>query len=645
MDAITVAAAALNQTPLDWPGNLTRIRAAMASAREARAQVLCLPEMNVPGYGCEDVFLAPHLADRAWQAVEELATESENLILTLGIPLWLRGAVYNAIALIANGRILGITPKQHLAGDGLHYEPRWFKPWPPGVVTTWNGVPVGDLLYEIGGVRFGIEICEDAWVASTPGSRLAARGADVILHPSASHFAFGKDAIRHRYVLEHSRAYGSVYLYANLLGNEAGRAIYDGGTLIACGGRLLAAHPRLSFREHHLIHAAIPLDRLRSEQARTVGRAVAPDDGADVAIDFPWKDEPAVSIDPSTTYPTLSKEEEFAHAVALALFDYLRKSHSRGFVLSLSGGADSGAIACLVRIMLDLSRAELGDVEVVRRLGDWLKLPEPGMAQLLTCVYQASENSSETTETAARTLAKSLGASFHRWEISGLIEKYTGLASSALDRELSWERDDLALQNIQARVRSPGIWMLANLRGALLLATSNRSEAAVGYTTMDGDTSGGLSPICGIDKAFLRHWLRWLETEGSDRIRPIPELTLINAQQPTAELRPESEAQTDEADLMPFPVLDAIERAAIRDKSSPATIVERLAVDFPDEPRPQRVEWVRRFFRLWSRNQWKRERFAPSFHLDDENLDPKTWCRFPILSGGFEQELNELDDA
>src|SRR5205085_1442418 len=118
--------------------------------------------------------------------------------------------------------------------------------------------------------------------------------------------------------------------------------------------------------------------------------------------------------------------------------------------------------------------------------------------------------------------------------------------------------DDIALQNIQARVRSPGIWMLANIAGALLLTTSNRSEAAVGYATMDGDTSGGLSPVAGIDKAFLREWLAWMEVAGPLGTQPLPILGLVNRQQPTAELRPATEAQTDEKDLMPYPVLDAI---------------------------------------------------------------------------------------
>jgi len=262
--------------------------------------------------------------------------------------------------------------------------------------------------------------------------------------------------------------------------------------------------------------------------------------------------------------------------------------------------------------------------------------------QLLTTAYQASKNSGETTRKAARLVADAVGAEHLDWSIGNLVRDYIRTIEQATATKLNWQEHDIPLQNIQARVRSPGIWLIANLKNALLLSTSNRSEAAVGYATMDGDTSGGLSPLAGIDKAWLREWLRWLETVGPKGLHAIPELNVINQQTPTAELRPADRKQTDEDDLMPYDVLDAVERAAIRDRKSPMEVFETLRVDFKEYTPQQLGLWVERFFKLWCRNQWKRERYAPSFHLDDENLDPKTWCRFPILSGGFEVELSEL---
>jgi NAD+ synthase (glutamine-hydrolysing) len=176
--------------------------------------------------------------------------------------------------------------------------------------------------------------------------------------------------------------------------------------------------------------------------------------------------------------------------------------------------------------------------------------------------------------------------------------------------------------------------MLANIKNALLLATSNRSEASVGYATMDGDTSGSISPISGIDKSFLRTWLLWLEKQG------FKGLHLVNSLEPSAELRPLSEKQVDEEDLMPYPILNTIERLAFYDLLSPHACLEEVNKRYGSVFAKEKLEeFVRRFFRLWARNQWKRERYAPGFHVDDYSLDPKSWLRFPILSAGLEKDI------
>ena len=651
MRLICVGAGVVNQTALDWQGNRERLLAAIEEARGAGVQILCLPELSITGYGCEDAFFSPDLARRSLAMLPSLAEASTGMVTAVGLPVLYQGALYNAAALLGEGEIFGVVAKQTLAGDGIHYEPRWFKPWPAGAVgrlpVREGEVPFGDLLFDCDGIRLGFEICEDAWVAERPGTSLARRGVDVILNPSASHFAFGKQKIRERFVLEGSRALHTTYIYSNLSGNEAGRAIYDGGPMIATGGQLVATGPRFSFKRRFVIAATVDVDLTRMLRVRSVGArsnvSGAEEDLVKVAIALP---EPKSALARATAPQHYSKEEEFTHAATLALYDYMTKSRSRGFVVSLSGGADSAACATLVALMIDGVERELGP-KAWPRLAPYLGLDEHlSMAEvkseLLFCVYQATKNSSETTRKAAETVASALGARFAVWEIDDLVGRYREMVEASLDRTLTWGQDDLTLQNIQARARAPGVWMLANALNALLLATSNRSEAAVGYATMDGDTCGGLSPIAGIDKAFLRQWLHWMETRGSEAFPRIPELKWVNEQTPTAELRPLEQRQTDEADLMPYPLLDAIECSAIRDKRAPHEVLKEMGERFPEYDAGQLDRWVRRFFRLWSRNQWKRERYAPSFHLDDKNLDPKTWCRFPILSGGFKTELEEL---
>src|SRR5687768_3231729 len=275
MKLIKVAAAVLNQTPLDWDGNRNRILAAIDDARRQGVSILCLPELCISGYGCEDAFHSPGVAEMSLRVLREILPSARGLVVSLGLPLLHQNGLFNTACLVADGRLLGFVAKRFLAGDGIHYEPRWFKPWPAGVrlpveIEGQGGpVPLGDVYFDVGGVRIGFEICEDAWVAKRPGGDLALEGVDILLNPSASHFAFGKLDVRKRFVIEGSRAFGVTYLYANLLGNEAGRAIYDGGALIASGGRLIAAGPRFSFADWQLTTAVVDIDATRVAQART----------------------------------------------------------------------------------------------------------------------------------------------------------------------------------------------------------------------------------------------------------------------------------------------------------------------------------------------------------------------------------------
>lgn len=670
---VRVAAAALNLTPLAWAHNRDLILAAMEEARARGVTLLCLPELCLTGYGCQDAFHSPSVHRQAMETLmREIVPATQGLCVSVGLPLTWRNSIFNAVAFIGDGKLLGFVCKRFLAGDGVHYEPRWFKPWPTGVQAELEveGVPypIGDLYFEVGGVKIGFEICEDAWVAQRPGSSMAGRGVDIILNPSASHFAFGKLETRKRFVIEGSRAFGVTYVYANLLGCEEGRIIYDGGAMIATLGRLVAAGERLTMRPFELTDAVIDVEQTRMVQGWTSSFRPRFDETPTerVLTAFAWPEiepEAVVSLDSQAfgvgldrthvasgweASPNL-KEEEFFRATTLGLFDYMRRSYSRGFVVSLSGGADSAVCAIMVSLMVRRALRELGPDGVTQRLaydkrlaGVDLSAPSNLTHLLLLTAYQATRNSGVVTRDAAQAIADAISAEHHVLDVDPILQGYLAVAEKALGRPLTWEQDDLALQNIQARTRAPSIWIFANVRGALLLTTSNRSEAAVGYTTMDGDSAGGLAPLGGVDKNFLRQWLRWLEVAGPIDFGPLPAARVINAQQPTAELRPPSNKQTDEDDLMPYSVLDAVERAAIRDKQDPLECFRLLCIQFPSIAPRQLAAWVERFFNLWCRNQWKRERYAPSFHLDDENLDPKTWCRFPILSSGFGRELAEL---
>lgn len=624
MGTMRIGGAAINQTPIDWENNFTNILQAIQEAKNASVEILCLPELCITGYGCEDLFLTDWVAETAVEYCFKIAESCADIVVSVGLPIRLNGNTYNCACLIDNGVVQGFTAKQFLANEGVHYETRWFKPWIRNQISSFIyksiAYPIGDVLYNVKDARIGFEICEDAWRVDRVGIRNYEKGATLILNPSASHFAFGKSASRYDLVIGGSERFDCTYVYANLLGNEAGRMIYDGEVLIAHKGKLIQRNDRLSFKNVNLVYADIDMD------SNSI---------PDIAL----------------THDDLEKEYEFWEATSLGLFDYMRKSHSKGFVLSLSGGADSAACAIMVAEMVRKGLKELGLDSFLKKSGMRSSFNEDDLKTLefeeqakkitavfLTTAYQSTSNSGEETFTSAKALADSIGATFYHWSVNEEIESYKSTIESVIGRELAWETDDIALQNIQARSRAPIIWLLTNIKQALLITTSNRSEGDVGYATMDGDTAGGLAPIAGVDKNFIRSWLRWAEKN-----RNHTGLALVNGLAPTAELRPTEYTQTDERDLMPYEVLARIERKAIKERLSPIQVYTELIKDTIHTKNEYKF-WVTKFYRLWSMNQWKRERLAPSFHMDDFNVDPRSWYRFPILSGGFKRELEKLTE-
>ncbi|MEM9409909.1 MAG: nitrilase-related carbon-nitrogen hydrolase, partial [Planctomycetota bacterium] len=377
MKLIKVAAGVLNQTPLAWKQNAQRIIRSIQQAKQNQVSVLCLPELCISGYGCEDAFYAPGVHATALRMLKQIVPETSGIAVCVGLPLMYAGGVFNTTCLVVDQKIVGFVAKQHLAGDGIHYEQRWFKAWPKSIQGEVEiddiTYPLGDILFDIGDIRVGFEICEDAWVGTRPGASHAERGADIILNPSASHFAFGKHNVRRRFVIEGSRAFNVAYVYANLVGNESGRAIFDGDALIASAGELLACGQRLSFEEVMLTCCQIDVDKNRMVRART--GSFEPDldgDESDIySIDFEFpKLEATTNHQESDNWQSSDnlKCEEFTRAVSLGLWDYMLKSRSKGFIISLSGGADSTSAAVLVAAAFRLAANELGFDQLILRL-------------------------------------------------------------------------------------------------------------------------------------------------------------------------------------------------------------------------------------------------------------------------------------
>ncbi len=465
--------------------------------------------------------------------------------------------------------------------------------------------PLGDLFFDCGGVRIGFEICEDAWVANRPGGGLAlrrrrrhpqpqrqplrlrqARGARAVrarrlagvrrqlrLREPAGQRGRPRDlrrrrADRHRPASCWPPGRGS----RSPIGGRRRRVVdVDATRMTRAAQRQLHARRRPASRR--VRPRAVPLSAASSREPAAVehadwetgrarqGRGVRPR-GRAGAVRLPAQ-EP------------LARVRRLARAAAP-----IRRR-----------------VACLVAMMVRVRRGRAGP----RRFRGEARLRHArasgrsrrarSSASCCSCVYQATRNSARRdARTRPAAWPRRSAPSSCEFDVDALVAGLHGdWSPSAIGRELRWETDDLALQNIQARVRAPGVWMLANLRGALLLATSNRSEAAVGYATMDGDTSGGLSPIAGIDKAFLRRWLRWLRNDGpgGPRADSRPCARSTSRRRPPS-CGPQAAKQTDEADLMPYELLDAIERAAIRDKQhARSKCYQLMRAEFPQYDAPQ----------------------------------------------------------
>ena len=297
-----IGAASMNQTPLDWENNLKNIRAVLKEAKKEGIEILCLQELVVTSYACQDMFLANWVNEKALNAVEALLPDTSDLAVCIGIPFRYDDDLYNCMVFIHDQKVLGVSAKQNLPGDGVYYEPRWFKEWPSGLQTTIDlfgrEVPFGDIIYQLKGLKIGFEICEDAWRKDRPACQAEYEGVDLILNPSASHYEFQKVAVREDLIRKSSEQFNCTYLFANQLGNEAGRLIYEGDMIIASKGKILNRADCFHFKTYNLIWSDLQFDGINQEQG------------------------------PPATIPL---NEEFTSVASLALFDYMRKSKSNGF--------------------------------------------------------------------------------------------------------------------------------------------------------------------------------------------------------------------------------------------------------------------------------------------------------------------------
>ena len=612
---INLASSNLNQTPLSWDKNLRNIKNSIKLSIKKNVDILCLPELSITGYGCQDLFFNKWFIEKSDNLLVEISKICKSITVIVGLPIFYKNKLYNACCIIKNTEILGFFLKSNIPNDGVHYEKRWFSSWEFGKIEKikFNNIeyPIGSIQLEYNNdITLGFEICRDSWDNERPANYIKTKKNLIIFNPIASHYAFKKFEFRKDLVIKSSKKFNCTYLSVNLLGNESGKIIFEGDSILAQKGKLLDISKRFSFEDFSINFNTINLEGNNKKYNET----------------------------------STNIYEEFIDIFSLSILDYLSKSKLKGYGLSLSGGLDSSCIAILIYEMVKRFIAKKGGDQLIKRLNlkeikltkDENKNHKLIINKILYTAYQKSENSSKETQKSAKLLSKFIGSKHYEWEINEEVDSVIKKISSSTKKKYSWDNNNIALQNIQARVRSPFIWFIANTNNLLLLSTSNRSESSVGYSTMDGDSSGSISPIAGIDKIFIKKLLNYL----LKKYNYYPLKNVLNLK-PSAELKPLHENQIDENDLMPYEILNQIEKLAIKERISPAEIFLYLQKEMKIEKKLSKT-YVKKFYKKFSMNQWKRERTAPSFHFDEFSVDSSLWLRFPILSNNFEEELKNL---
>lgn len=639
MRLVRIGTAAISVKVGDFAWNTGRLRVAIEAAREQGVHLLVTPELGISGYSLEDRIFWADIAHHSWEELERLARATTGIAVFAGLPVRIDAMMYNAAALLSDGKLRGLVLKRYLPTYSIFYEGRNWAAWSGGV-TELNGVPAGDLVFKLPFGLVSAEICEDLWSAMSPAHERVLAGAEIICNPSASPFTPRKNVERKRLVQGSASSLKAVYAYANLLGCDSSRLVFDGGGLIATPDRLICEGPLLSKQSWTLRTGVVDLDeisRVRAENStwrqgasarNGMGKTqIVPVDGPDF-IPAPLDDYVAqLPRNFYTDEPELREVDrdpyldELFDALVLGLRDYFEKVGAfQRFLVALSGGRDSAL--CLLMA-----------VEAAKALKECTEAER--YAERVSTVYLPNKAySSQATEAAASALATELGVPFKVVSIDEEAEialaKADEMAGGA-DRVSA-----MAKQNLQARIRGAMMLNWANSAGGLLLVTSNLSEAAVGYTTTGGDNEGGYSPIANVPKTLVTRLLEYLaKRKGLNAIEMVLKIP------PSAEL---AHDQRDEDDLMPYAVLDDLLYLYARQRSSLVDCWRVLCRRHPGHDSEQLRVWTADFARRFVSSQWKRDQHPVSMKVMDLDLDPKTGFRFPV-SQSIQHELDALESA
>ncbi|KAF8909365.1 hypothetical protein CPB84DRAFT_1765955 [Gymnopilus junonius] len=695
---ITLATCSLNQWALDFQGNYERIMESITIAKQRGATLRVGPELEIPGYGCYDHFLEGDTVLHSWEVLAKILSSEEitGIVCDIGMPVVHKNVIYNCRVIIHDKKILLIRPKMWLANDGNYRELRYFTPWAkhrqwedhylPRIiqaVTKQIKVPFGDAVVSTLDTCIGVELCEELFTPASPHILMGLDGVEIFTNSSGSHHELRKLYRRVDLIKEATLKLGGIYLYANQQGCDGDRLYYDGCALIAVNGRVVAQGTQFSLSDVEVVTATIDIEDVRAHRASS-SRSMQASEAERyhrIEVNFALtsgkfeevREEDMVGLVGSKSISVRfhQPEEEIALGPACWLWDYLRRSRTQGYFVPLSGGIDSCATAVIVYSMCRLvaHAAARGEKQVIvdaRRMtgepegSEYLPTdPKEFCKRIFHTCYMGTENSSAETRLRAKQLSEAIG-SYHIdmnmdsviTAVRQLFTLVTGFRPQFRSQGGS-NAENLALQNIQARMRMVLSYMFAQLLpwvrgkcgGLLVLGSANVDESLRGYLTKYDCSSADINPIGGISKTDLKKFIAYAEHSFD-----LPILRSFLTAVPTAELEPITEVyvQSDEADMgMTYDELSVFGRLRKVEKCGPYSTFTKLVYEWGSFLSPLQIaEKVKLFFFEHARNRHKMTTLTPSYHAESYSPDDNRFDLRPFLyPSRFPWQFNKIDEV
>ena len=635
---VKVAAAVPQVAVADCARNAERIVALAQQAARRGVELVAFPELAVTGYTCADLFLQPALLDAADEALGEIMRQTRKLPLALivGLPLRHEDRLYNCAAVVAQGRLLGVVPKSYIPNYAEFYEARWFASGAgieeERITAAGQEADFGtELTFAVNGAEFGIEICEDLWVASPPSSRLALNGAKLIFNLSASPEGVGKHAYLRELVAQQSARTHTAYVYCSAgFGESSTDLVFAGNGLIAENGTMLAQAARFSLDEQ-LTVADVDIERLEFERRRNTSFRMREEAGESTVIEMELPDALKASaldrrVDPMPFVPAdeahrSERCEEIFQIQSHGLARRLAHTGCRCAVVGISGGLDS-TLALLVTV----------------RTFDKLGLDRRGILGITMPGFGTTDR----TYRNALKLMEGLGVTVREIPIrDACLQHFRDIGLPESDRSAAYE-------NAQARERTQILMDVANMEGGLVIGTGDLSELALGWATYNGDQMSMYGVNASVPKTLVRHLVRWAadtERDGATRATLLDILDTPVSPELLPADREGNIAQKTEDLVGPYELHDFFLYNFVRAGFRPAKIAFLAEQAFAGSyDRETIVKWLRVFFRRFFAQQFKRSAMPDGPKVGSVSLSPRGDWRMPSDASAalWLRELEEL---